>query len=1348
MYHLKSGQIFIHCVFMKKAQCLIILLLLLYSNNIRTQNIRFYGLKDQGTGEISSNLINQICQDSYGFIWITTDYGLNKFDGNHFIQYLHDEKDNSSLLSNNTNSLMLDKDNTLWVGFNNGLQYYQSDENSFKTISFPENISPHISDIIELQDGQIWVTTSGWGVYSINKEKRTATLLDDITNLTGDFLGYIYEDKNHCIWISIDNNGVIKINPSAKTSERFKTPDIPYNNVNNIVEDKNGRLYVSLSKAICFLDESTGKFVPISSGDGEDVSFRTMILSSKGTIYIATEGHGLRYIDNVSNKLKPATNRSGSFNYDTAKIYALAEDRDQNLWLGCFQKGILMIPSESTEFNYWGFVDKEYQLGNTITSIIKDHQNKVWCGIDKEGIFKLSSKGKKEKHFAEVKDITRMIEDSDNTLWVTSYNKGLAKINPQTGQYHFENIPFQGYMKTLTEGLDKHLYISTFGFGFIRYNLKTREWVQYNMKQEDPVKGNLGNDWINTIICDSDGLIWFGHYKGVSCFDPQQERFLTIESEVLPKQICISLAEGKDNNIWIGTYNGLYCFNKKTKQIKNYTVNDGLSSNVICGIAQDNNGNIWCSTFKGINQLRIEDNKIINFYIGNGLVDKIYNRGIYFKAKDNMIYFGGSGGITSFSPQNISITNYKHEILTTNVYVHNQSVNTNSLSGGERIISTNILDAKDFKFSYEDNTFTFEFSTIDFKDPENIYYEYRLKDLSDDWNSTLPGINRITYNHLNPGKYTLEVRAGKYGSYTPIKQLSLTISPPWFKSTWAYILYLCLFVAIGILVINLIRRKRNERISESKLQFFINISHEIRSPLTLIISPMEKLMKGNFDAPTMKTLQNMHRNANRILGLVNQLLDIRKLDKGQMRLKFSETDMVGFIKELYDVFEYQSTKRDINFIFDHPMDKLAVWVDRNNFDKILMNLLSNAFKYTPDGGEIIILLRTGIDNENRGVLENFMEICILDTGIGLDKGKIDKIFDRFYQGQNQETFTTVGSGIGLNLARTLIQLHHGSITAFNRTDTKGSCFTIRIPLGNEHLNKDEIAEYGSTVRPILQQASTPVDVQDETKKIKRKTNYKILVIDDEKEIRDYLKEELGETYKILEAENGAEGLKMALSQQPHLIISDVVMPHMDGFTFVKKLKTNNNISHIPVILLTSKTEYKDRIEALDKGADSYLTKPFNIEEVIITVNNLITSRQTLKGKFSGVQDQEDKVKPINFKSSDEVLMERIMAVINDNISNPELNVELLVSKIGLSRVQLHRKLKELTGISTGDFIRNIKLKQAAALLREKKMNISQVAYSVGFTNQTHFSTIFKKFYGVSPSDYIIQINEENIPDTE
>lgn len=1316
-------------------------------SKLSAQHNRPFTMKDYRMTELSSNLINKIIQDSNGYIWVATDYGLNKFDGIKYTQYLHLEEDSTSLLSNNVKTLMIDKNGILWIGTNKGIQCYNSLENSFKTISFPENLSLHVSNIIELHDGQMWVTTAGSGVFSINRDNLTAEPLVEVTRLTGDFIAYVYQDKEKYIWFGINDKGLIQMNPVTKKTKKFTTPNIPSNSIICMLEDDNDRLLMSTSKSVSYFERNSQKFIPLEWDGQPGYGITDMMLSHNGTVFISTttKGQGVKYIDKISRKVLTYTNPTNSIAINTAKIYTLLEDRDKNLWLGCFMKGLLVIPNKSTQFNFWSIINSQNQLGNLITSICKDHEGYIWGTVDRVGVLKLNNKGEVVKQFTDVDDIISIVEDSKNNLWIGSYSKGLAKLDRNTGECNFLNIPYYGYMKTIREGRDNLLYISTFGAGFIQYNPQTGIHKQYNMRQEDPQKGRLGNDWITSILCDSKGLIWFAHYKGVSCFDPSQNRFIPIKHDsILSNQICLSIMESNDGNIWLGTYNGLFSIDRATQDIKNYTVKDGLSSDVICGLAQDKEGNIWCSTFQGINQIKIKDNKIINYYIGNGLFDKIYNRGVYFQGADGIIYWGGNNGITSFYPENIITPSYEHEILTTNLYVHNQSVNINTLSGGKHIIDSEILSAKEFKFSYEDNTFTFEFSTMDFIDPENIYYEYRLKELSSEWSSTLPGINQVTYNHLNPGKYTLEVKAGKFGAFSQPKQFSIIISPPWYKSTWAYAFYLFLILIFGVLIVNLIRKKRNEQINESKLQFFINISHEIRSPLTLIISPMEKLLKSNFDTETMQTLQNMHRNANRILGLVNQLLDIRKLDKGQMKLRFSKTDMVGFIKELFDVFEYQSVRRNIQFTFQHQDDNLEVWIDRNNFDKILMNILSNAFKYTPDGGEINVSLATGVDNSVWGPLQKYMEISIVDSGIGLEEGKIEKIFDRFYQGQNQETFTTVGSGIGLNLARTLVLLHYGAITAKNREGATGSCFTIRIPLGNQHLRKDEIADQASDSRPLLNQRTFIENVANEkSESYRRRTNYKILIIDDEEEIRDFLSQELGELFKVITAVDGVDGLQVAIDRQPDLIISDVMMPNMDGLNLVKRLKNNNNVSHIPIILLTSKAEYQDRIQGLDRGADAYLSKPFNIEELIVTINNLILNRRLLKGKFSGAQDQEDKIKPIDFKSGDDILMERVVTVINENISNTELNVNMLASQVGLSRSQLHRRMKDMTGISPVDFIKNIRLKQAANLLREKKMDVSLVAYSVGFTNQSYFSTMFKKLYGISPTEYIMKAQDED-----
>lgn len=1319
-----------------KTHLFILVLICLSIGKTYAQNDRLYGVGEYSSEALTSNLITRMAQDDYGYIWIATDYGLNKFDGVRFTQYLHNEKDNTSLLSNNVRTLLMDKDSTLWIGCNEGLQYYLPNENYFETIRFPENISPHIACIYQFRNGDIWVATSGWGIFSINKKEGTATFLESISALTGDFSSYIYQDKQLNTWISINDHGIIKINPNTGDYVSYSRPDIPHNNVVSIAEDHDDNLYLATSTGTCRYDKSQDKFIELTM-DIPGISITDMFITRKGMIYVATDGQGLKYIDRKNHRLLSIVNEKSVYNYNAAKIGALIEDRDQNLWVGCFLKGILMIPNEQMQFDYQRIFDKEHQLGSTLTFIFKDHVGCLWVGTNHEGIIQLDQRGKVMNKFDERTDITSLCEDSENTLWIGSYQRGLGTLDRKTGKIHFLNIPPKGYMKAMVEGPDKQLYISTFGYGFMCYDIQTGKWEKVNMKQEDPIKGRLTNDWINTMICDADGWIWMGHYKGVSCYDPVEKRFINgTYSNLLASQICISLMEEKEGEIWAGTYNGLFRINKQSGEVKRYTVANGLSSNVICGLAQDEKGDIWCSTFNGINQIKTDENRIVNYYIGNGLVEKIYNRGVFFQQGNGTIYFGGNNGITSFDAFESQMPRYDHRVITTNVYVNNQAVNMHTLSGGKPIVSTGLSNANEFRFAYEDNTFTFEFSTMDFKSSENIYYEYRIKEFGNDWSATLPGVNQITYNHLNPGTYTLLVRACKYGAYTPEKQISIVVSPPWYKSTPAYLVYVVIILGIGFLIANLIRRKRLEKINESKLQFFINISHEIRSPLTLIINPMEKLLKGNFDPKTMKTLQVMHRNSIRILGLVNQLLDVRRIDKGQMKMNYSKTDMDIFIKELLDVFEYQAVKRNIKLEFLNKAGNLSAWIDRNNFDKIMMNLLSNAFKYTPNRGEVMILLQTGTDNNTWGVLRNYLEISVIDSGIGLDESEKNKIFERFYQGQKQETFTTIGSGIGLNLTQQLVQLHQGIITATNRKDAKGSCFTVRIPLGKDHIKKESLTEI-EVNRTARQEIFLPM-VTEKEKAGKRKTSYKILVIDDEEEIRDYLKLELKEIYKVITAADGVEGYKMAISELPDLIISDVMMPEMDGFKLVNKLKGNTNVGHIPVILLTSKTEHEDKINALEKGADAYLTKPFNTEELLITVSNLIASRKMLKSKFSGAQDQADKVKSIEFKSSDEVLMERVMKHINDNIGNPEFNVEMLTSNVGLSRVQLHRKLKELTGLSSADFIRNIRLKQAGILLKDKKINITQVAYAVGFTNQTHFSTLFKKFYGVSPKDFISQ----------
>lgn len=1316
---------------------LLLIVLFVHTLNVFPKDSRLYS-----SGDLTCNLIKNICQDSRGFIWVATEYGLNKFDGMHFTQYLHNKKDSTSLLGNYVHTLTIDKEQTLWVGCSNGLQYYLPAEDAFQTIHFENNLEPHVTGIIELSTGEMLITTSGRGIFTINKRKKTATLAKEISYACENYLlTCVFRDKKNQLWIGSEKNGVVRLNLETGISTKYNTPAISNSKVTDILEDKTGKIYISTTSSIEIFNEKTNQFFQLKNVGSEKLVISDLATNKKGDILVGTDGQGLKYINRVTNTLLNVENIHSAFNFDRAKVHAILEDRDQNLWLGCFYGGVLVFPNEPKRFNFWSFADQGNKISGTVTAISKDSEGYIWCCVDNDGVFKFDRNGKVVASFPQPKAGATIFEDSKNSLWIGTYDKGIGKINKQTGEVNYL-AEFAGKQaKFVTGDQQGNLYISTFGTGFCRYNTSTGSIQRFEASTSASTKGLLSNNWISTMFLDSEGLLWLGHYKGIDCFNTRTNRFLSFKfSDIMSKTICFSLLEDHKGNICFGTNTGLYVYNKKKQSIKHYTIESGLSNNVISGLEEDEKGDIWCSTFNGINHLNLYNNQIIKYYSDNGRSNNGYTCGAYFKDKDGLIYFGGNNGITSFKPKDIIQRSYDRRVIITNLYLHDQTVNTTTLSNGKKVIDTPLTESTEFRLAYSDNTFTFEFSTMDFADQENISYEYTLDDSSDTWHSTLPGDNRITYNNLAPGNYHLKVRASKNGSYSPVSIYEINISPPWYRTFIAYLLYILILCALGVMGFTIRRRKQEDKINEAKFQFFINISHEIRSPMTLIISPLEKLLKETHDEKTTKALQTMQRNANRVLGLINQLLDVRKFDKGQMQIKCSETNMVEFIDEVFRVFEYQANSRNIKLIFKHTMEQLPVWIDKNNFDKILINLLSNSFKYTPDSGEIIITLTSGSEENISGLKYNYAEIRVEDSGIGLEKDKLNKIFDRFYQIGNDMTFASIGTGIGLNLCQILVELHHGTITATNRTETPGSCFTIRIPLGNDHLHKEEQSDGQASLRPTLQALTSSQTVLPNKKGLKSKTNYKILIVDDEDEIVEFLRLELEEDYKIITCTNGIEALGLIHTNSPDLIISDVMMPKMNGIELLNRIKSNSNINHIPVILLTSKMEHEDRMKGLEKGADAYLSKPFNTDELEILVKNLITSRKYLKGKYSGAQDQEDKIKTVELKSSDDVLMDRIMNFVNENMDNADMSVEMLAQHVGLGRVQLHRKLKEITGLPTAEFIRNLRLKQAAILLKEKKNNITQIAYAVGFTNQTHFSATFKKFYGVTPSEYIQQFD--------
>ena len=1349
---------------------------------MKAQTGKFYSTDK----ELSNSLINAVYQDRKGFIWIATENGLNKFDGTRFSIYRHNATDSTSLKNNYVRTLFEDSRGNFWIGCINGLQRYDRATDNFHELFISRKDgrkNPHITSIIERRNGDLWIATSGQGAISLKKNSNPASfhIETELTDRIGsNYLNVIFEDSRQNLWIATEEKGLYRYSPESKELKSYKAPyHIAGDDVSAICEDAHGQIFVgTLTKGLFRLSSrQEGNFEPVLYQNRMNLNIRTLIIDTRGKLIIGTDGEGVKEYQPQQDIIVDSEINAGPFDFSKSKVHSLIEDKDHNLWLGIFQKGLILVPGISNKFDYYGYKSiHNNTIGSScVMAIHTDEQATIWIGTDNDGLYAINDQGKQLRHYTHQAGnpqsvpgtILCLYEDSNQELWLGSYFNGLARMNKQTGTCQDATSLLQGNLNAgkpkvscIIEDKNKNLWVGTYGSGLYKINLPTQHVTYYEStrnENDDWSINRLPNDWISYLLEDREGMIWIGTYKGLAVLNPQTDNFINYKKQnnLLPGYVVYSLLESSNGEIWAGTSEGLVCLNKDRLTPVLFTTADGLPSDIICGLAEDEKKNIWISTHQGISKLNPPEKKFINYYAGDGLQGNEFTRTAVFKDKRGKIFFGGTNGVTAFYPQDITEIKKEMNVLITGFHVANRPVKKGDKSGNNVITDTAVMDTEQFTLAYNENTFSIDFSVLEFSNPDRISYQYKIKELGDEWISTQPGTNRVTYSSLKPGKYTFSVQARDHNNFSNIRTVTIAITPPWYQTWWAKVIWGCLgallIYALTMYILSRIRhrqevmrQKHMEQINEAKLQFFINISHEIRTPMTLIISPLEKLLAEHSEKQPVYLM--IYRNAQRILRLINQLMDIRKLDKGQMHLKFRETDIVGFINDLMQTFNYQAQKKNITFTFEKELegaDSLKVWIDLNNFDKVLMNVLSNAFKYTHEGGNIAVSLKTGHNDAYRGALKDYFEIDITDNGIGIDKNKIEQIFERFYQIDNDMTQSNFGTGIGLHLSRSLVELHHGIIKAENREDGQGTRFVIRLPLGSNHLKAEELEnpeETGSepTISQLPKDSIYETEEENKTneyRKPKAKTRYRVLIVEDDEEIRRYIRSELDSDFRIYECTNGREGLETILKEKPDLVISDVMMPEMDGITLCRKIKQNININHIPIILLTAKSKAEDQIEGLEIGADAYIVKPFNTELLRTTISNLIANRERLRGKLVGEQQVEEKITKIEMKSNDEILMSKVMKTINDHLADPTLNVEMLAANVGMSRVHMHRKLKELTNQSARDFIRSIRLKQAANLLREKNLSVSEVAYATGFSNLSHFSNTFRDFYGISPSEY-------------
>lgn len=1268
------------------------------------------------SGKLSSSLINCIVQDKYGYIWVGTEYGLSKFDGYRFTNYLHNEEDTTSITDNIISDLLVDKKGNLWIGCAKGLMRYNYETNNFSRLQFPDGRKPRIYSMVESHRGDILLGTAGYGLYSVknNGIEKTAnnrfTIRWERAYAKRDsdvFFTHIYEDKHQYLWQSSHLSTFTRfIEKQGKVQRKdFKSP---YGAPVAFIQHRPQAMLIVCMYGIIYYDYQTGRIADAGYDLGtfkNHVTINNATFDHDGNLYISTSEHGALIIKKGSNKVEQLENSNSNFNLSTAFVNDIIEDKDNNLWIGCYKKGLYLLNQRQQAFSSWSFSAQNYIIGSSVSSIAPGENGETWCTVQNSGVFCFDASGKIIAHPTSPAGTCIIYKDRQGAYWISN-GSALYSYNPHTGAYQ-EKLTFTSAgIYCMTDDNQGNLYISVYSKGLYIYNVESGKVTVLNMRQRGN-KGFLCNDWVRSMAFDHTGHLWIGTSNGVSCLNTKTLSFKDFGwNNILKDRQANGICEGKNGNMIIGTEEGLYLFDRKNNKTLALPHAEVLKGKQVCSIIKDHQGDLWISTTMGIWQYDQKNRQFIGHINGNGLTTREYVLGSSMHTASDLIAFGTSDGITTFYPERVRAKKMElGDVHLTNFIIDGKPINC-------------LTD--EFTIPYEENSFTLEFSLLNYRNTDNISFQYRINEGK--WNSTNEGSNAVSFNKLKPGSYTLEVRAMSNGNFSKKSTIiHIKVCDPWYASTWAFLLYFLTAAGIILYIIYRYERHRKEDLEETKMQFLINATHDIRSPLTLIMGPLNKLKTRITDAESKQDIDTIDRNAQRLLLLVNQILDERKIDKDQMHLHCQKTDLKEFLRGIMSLYNFNAQERSITLSLkeDESLKEegnLQVWIDRINFDKVISNLLSNAMKYTSDGGEITLIIGK---NKESAIIK------VEDTGIGLKEEKTDRLFERFYQGNNNSDIHIEGTGIGLNLCRALVKMHGGTIRAYNRTDgIKGSCFEVNIPLGKEHLKPEE----------ILQEDGTKT-AESTGKRTQANRNFNILIVDDDAEIAHYIKTELSDWYRFEHASNGKEGLKMLLTGKYDLVISDVMMPEMDGVTMLKKIKGNSNVSDIPVILLTSKSEVENRLEGLRKGADAFLAKPFNMEELHILIDNLVDNVRRIRGKYSGAQGQKAKIEQIQVKGNNDALMERVMKYMNEHLTDPDLNVEKLTEDVGISRAQLHRKLKEIAGVSAGEFIRNLRLEQAARLIEEGQINITQVAYSVGFSNQTHFSTVFKKHYGMSPSEY-------------
>ncbi|MGY5354150.1 hybrid sensor histidine kinase/response regulator transcription factor [Wenyingzhuangia sp. IMCC45467] len=1362
----------------------------LYSQN---SNLKFDNF-DTSEG-ISSSTCIEIFQDSEGFMWFGTIDGLNRYDGYNFEVYRPVLNDENSLSNNRINSVTEDNMGVLWIGTSNGLNIFDKKQEKFYRLSL-HNQSTNVVDQSEIINdvyydeisNNIWIATKN-GVFKFNssevkppyeqnfKFSHYTNLKQDTLTLDNNDVTAIIKDKENKIWAITEGNNLNLYNSSKDVFER-QLIDVPntfeLNHIPKVVMvDNDGDFWIgnNLSRLV-FWDRNKNVFKEVSAVKA-NISIFHIYQDKKGLIWIATDGDGIYLFDKKKGLLKHIVhNQFNEFSLPNNQPSKILEDKEGVFWIATYNKGISKLVMSKSAFGhyFYGSDNKNGLSAKRAQAVLQDSEGRIWIGTDGGGLNLFHEKSNSYKYYkANPKDIHSLSSDKivylsesfDKSIWVCTWDGGLNKFDPKTGkveQFKYNaNNPYSIGQNTVwctVEDDKNRLWLGTQSEGLNMFDPKTKRFYTYkNVKDE---KHTLISNLVFSNFVDSKNRLLIGTSLGLCVVDlnkldgyiPEKIEFIELKEKPIQGKRVNYIAEDTSGGIWIGTGVALHHLDENLKLIKSYSTLDGLPNNLVLGIKQSDKNNLWITTKGGLSKLDISKGEFYNYTVQDGVQGKEFQSKSIAKLKDGRILAGGINGFNLFNPEDIIEKATPLKPIITKFKLFNEVINAGDKVNDRVILEESISNTKFLELEYDEGYLSFKFVAFHYQNPNSVQYVYRMKGLHDDFIKA--GVNReANYSSLPPGDYEFQVKASVNGNFEEADITSIRVSvlsPPW-QTWWAYIVYVLLFFGVFRIGVHyytkFIKEEKDRELDQLKLRFFINVSHELRTPLTLILNPVDKILSA-FNNPEVvkESALTLQRSSRRLLFLVNQLLDFRKMDLHKTPLNLVKSDYVFFTKDILDLFNDLAKTKKIKLEYQSSEELLPAVFDVDNIEKIITNLLSNAVKFTGVGGVVKLTLSKVVHTNKKYTKADFVKIEIKDTGIGFKPEQLKNVFGRFVNPGD----TKVGMGIGLNITKGLVELHDGEIEVQSKFK-QGTTFTILLPLipkmakdQNIEESTNNEKEYDSNViksteyEIAISSGENEVDISSSLE-VSQAQKPLILIVEDNNELRKHLKNELKNSYRVIEAVNGVDGMEKINKHYPDIVISDIMMPEMDGFEFCRQVKSNIDVCHIPIILLTARNLDEDRIVGYQTGADAYIPKPYKTSVLKARVKNLLETKKRLRDKFSALTGLLPSSE-VTSNSLDEAFLDKTTKAVLENIDDIDFKLEDLITTIGVGRSWFYRKINALTNQTPSNFIRTIRLKYAAELLINNSYSIKEVSHMSGFNSTAYFSKTFKDLYGLTPTEYV------------